>query len=74
MIAEFNYTNRKPSIVTLNAHLRRAIAKGADFIILRWGENQINVERTQWGWCGRGWIGRNGGQDLANVLNNLRIR
>jgi hypothetical protein len=68
MIVERNYTN-KPSITTLKANIRKAIADGGTFIVLRWGENQVNVEHTQWGWVGRGWIGRNGGQDIANELN-----
>ena len=61
------YTH-KPSIVTLRAALRKAIARGGDFIQLTWGENQITVERTPYGWTGRGWIGKNGGQDLINYL------
>jgi hypothetical protein len=36
---------------------------------LSWGENRIDIERGAWGWSGRGWIGRNSGQDLANELN-----
>jgi hypothetical protein len=67
MIIQHDYTN-KPSIVTLRAALRKAAARGGDFIQLTWGENQITVERTPYGWTGRGWIGRNGGQDLANEL------
>lgn len=69
MIVERNYTN-KPSIVTLKANIRKAIASGADCIILRWGENQIDIARSAYGyWMGGGWIGRNGGQDIANELN-----
>lgn len=61
------YTN-KPSITTLRAALRKAAAAKKNFIVLSWGENQIIVERSQWGWIGRGWIGRNGGHDLAQEL------
>lgn len=67
MIIQHEYTN-KPSIVTLRAALRKAAARGGDFIQLTWGENQITVERTPYGWTGHGWIGRNGGQDLANEI------
>lgn len=68
MIIERDFTH-KPSIVTIKSTIRKAVTQGGTFIIVRWGENQINVEHTQWGWCGRGWIGRNGGQDIANELN-----
>jgi len=71
MIIEHDYTN-KPSIVTLRAALRKAAARGGDFIQLTWGENQITVERGAYGWNGWGWIGRNGGQDLAHELENAR--
>lgn len=59
---------RKPSIVTIRAAVRKAAAAGEDWIRLTWGENQITVERGPWGWMGHGWIGRAGGQDLANEL------
>lgn len=67
MIIQHEYTS-KPSVATLRAALRKAAARGGDFIQLTWGENQITVERTNWGWTGHGWIGRNGGQDLAQEL------
>ena len=62
-----SYIN-KPSIVTLRAALRKAVASGGDFIQLTWGENQITVERTAHGWLGSGWIGKNGGNDLAREM------
>jgi len=61
---------RKPSIVSLRAALRKAIARGNDFIVLTWGENEIVVERTQYGWFGYGWIGRSGGADLAKEIED----
>ena len=64
---QIEYT-RKPSIVTIRSAVRKAAAAGEDWIQLTWGENQITVERGPWGWMGRGWIGRAGGQDLANEL------
>ena len=67
MIIQHDYIN-KPSIVTLRAALRKAAARGGGFIQLTWGENQITVERTPYGWTGHGWIGRNGGDDLAREL------
>jgi hypothetical protein len=63
--------NKKPSITTLRAAIRKAVDKGADSIFIVWGENVIAIEyhanRAQW--HGTGWIGRNGGSDLANELN-----
>ncbi len=64
MTTQHEYTS-KPSITTLRAAIRRAADRGSDFIQLTWGENQITVERSAYGWTGHGWIGRNGGQDLA---------
>jgi len=71
---EIDYTN-KPSITTLRAALRKAVAAGKTFIILNWGENRIVIERVQYAggyrpqWHGTGWIGRNCGSDLATELN-----
>ena len=60
-----NYIN-KPSKPTLIAAIRKALNNGETFIQLTWGENQITIERGQWGLTGAGWLGKNGGQDLAN--------
>ena len=65
---EIEYTN-KPSAPTLRAAIRKAVAAGKTWIQLTWGENQITIERGAWGWSGHGWIARNGGQDIANELN-----
>ena len=70
---EIDYTN-KPSITTLRAAIRKAAAAGKTFIVLNWGENRILIERVNYAggyrpqWQGTGWIGRNGGQDLAQEL------
>ena len=61
------YTN-KPSVTTLRAAIVKAVKAGETWVQLTWGENQITVERTPYGWTGRGWIGKNGGQDLINYL------
>lgn len=71
MLIEKEFTARRPSLPQLNAAIRDARSKGATYIVLRWGENQINIERCQYsrsGWRGHGWIGRNGGDDLARTL------
>ena len=64
---DIEYT-KKPSIITLRAAIKKAAAKGEAWLRLTWGENQIILEKTQWGWTGHGWIGRNSGQDLAEEL------
>ena len=69
---QIDYTN-KPSITTLKAAIKKAAAKGETWIQLIWGENQITIERTPYGWTGAGWIGRNGGQDLANELQRGKL-
>ena len=66
---EINYT-KKPSAPTLRAAIRKAIASGNTWMQLTWGENRIDIEQFAGQWIGQGWIGRNGGQDLANELNN----
>lgn len=62
---------RKPSVTQLRAAIKKAVSQGATFIQLIWGENQITIEfgGSNDKWRGSGWIGRNGGYDLANELN-----
>jgi hypothetical protein len=48
---QIEYTN-KPSITTLKAAIKKAAAKGETWIQLIWGENQITIERTPYGWTG----------------------
>lgn len=67
---EVNYT-KKPSITVLRAAIRKAATLGFKTITLIWGENVIDIEyhANRDKWAGNGWIGRNGGFDLANELN-----
>ena len=58
------YTN-KPSKPTLLAAIRKALNAGETSIQLTWGENDITIEKGQWGLFGTGWIGKNSGYDLA---------
>lgn len=60
---------RKPSFVQINCAVRDARRKGESFILLSWGENQITLEKTAYGWDGQGWIGKTGGSDIAQKLN-----
>ena len=68
MITERDFNN-KPSIVTIKSTIRKAVAQGSTFIIIRWGENQISIEKSSQGWYGCGWIGRHGGYDIAYEMN-----
>jgi hypothetical protein len=71
MLVEKEYTNKRPSLPQLNAAIRKAIEAGATYIVLRWGANQIHLERSEYvrsGWLGHGWIGRNGGDDIAQSI------
>ena len=68
---QIEYT-RKPSITTIRAAVIKAINAGETWIQLIWGENQIIIEKSSYGgWIGRGWIGRNGGQDLAQEITRI---
>ena len=64
MIEQIEYS-RKPSVTTLRAALRKAMARGCDYVKLTWGENQIPAEKGRWGWDGNGRIGRVSGYDLV---------
>jgi hypothetical protein len=66
---QYEFT-RKPSFVQINCKIRDARAKGAIFIQLTWGENQITLENlTFGGWLGSGWIGKTSGADIATKFN-----
>lgn len=71
MMSEHEFTNKRPSLLQLKAAIRKAVERGATYIVLRWGENQINLEKSSYtrsGWTGHGWIGRNGGDDIAKNM------
>ncbi len=60
---------RKPSFVSINCKIRDAIKSGHSFIQISWGENQITIEKTKYGWDGRGWINKSSGYDIAQKFN-----
>ena len=64
---EINYTN-KPSKTTLKANIIKALNNGKTYIVIRWGENQITIDKTVYGLIGQGWIGKNGGDDIARSI------
>jgi hypothetical protein len=72
---EFDFTEKRPSITTIRSRINQAIKAGATTIHVTWGENQIRLEKLkQWigplgPWSGEGWIGGNGGDDIAHAIN-----
>lgn len=72
---EHEFTGRCPSKASIMKVARQALATDT-FVVIRWGENQINIEKKftphyigkpyYWGY---GWIRRVGGDDLAKELN-----
>jgi hypothetical protein len=66
--------NKKPSIATIRADVKKALLKGSQWIRLAWGENQITLERGAYiTWIGYGWIGKHSGQDLADEITRQQI-
>ena len=62
-----NY-NSKPSKTTIIACIKKALNTGTRHIYIQWGENMIEIEKTQFGLMGSGWIGKNSGQDIAQLF------
>lgn len=67
MMIDIEYP-RKPSKPMLLAAIRNALNEGGTFIELIWGENRILIESGPYGLLGSGWIGKNGGDDLAKLI------
>jgi len=72
MLCEYEFHNRKPSIKQINACINNALKDNASMILISWGENRIDIERSYNGqyWLGSGWIKRISGYDIAEGLNH----
>ncbi|NBV71759.1 MAG: hypothetical protein EBR60_06880 [Burkholderiaceae bacterium] len=72
MIYEYDFTGRKPSIAQVRKQVSEGIKKNASMILISWGENRIDIERSYNGqyWLGSGWIKRIAGSDIAEGLNH----
>ena len=74
-MSTYQFHNRKPSKTQINACIKNAIKDNSKTIGIEWGENAIDLqyfeESKQWG--GRGWIGKIGGQDIAESLNRKQF-
>lgn len=75
------FTGRKPSKASVLKAVNRAIKDKHNFIEIVWGENRIILEKDAYPyerpfskWMGHGWIGRIGGDDLAQELNPKALR
>jgi len=72
MLCEYEFHNRKPSIKQINACINNALKDNASMILISWGENRIDIERSynnQY-WTGSGWIKNISGYDIAKGLNH----
>lgn len=72
MLCEYEFYNRKPSIKQINACINNALKDNASMILISWGENRIDIERSynnQY-WTGSGWIKNIFGYDIAKGLNH----
>lgn len=72
MLCEYEFYNRKPSIKQINACINNALKDNASMILISWGENRIDIERSynnQY-WTGSGWIKNISGYDIAKGLNH----
>ena len=74
MLCEYEFHNRKPSIKQINACINNALKDNASMILISWGENRIDIERSFNGtqWLGSGWIKSISGYDIAKGLNDNR--
>jgi len=72
MLYEYEFHNRKPSIKQINACINNALKDNASMILISWGENRIDIERSYNGqyWLGSGWIKGISGSDIAEGLNH----
>ena len=72
MLYEYDFTGRKPSTAQIKKQVSEGIKKNASMILISWGENRIDIERSYNGqyWLGSGWIKRISGSDIAEGLNH----
>jgi len=72
MLYEYDFTGRKPSIVQIKKQVSEGIKQNASMILISWGENRIDIERSFNGtqWLGSGWIKNISGYDIARGLNH----
>jgi len=72
MLYEYDFTGRKPSIVQVKKQVNEGIKQNASMILISWGENRIDIERSYNGaqWLGYGWIKSISGYDIAEGLNH----
>ena len=72
MLYEYDFTGRKPSIKQVLKQVQEGIRQNCRIILINWGENRIDIERSYNGqyWTGSGWIKNISGYDIAKGLNH----
>lgn len=73
-VIEIEYKNRKPSKAVIMRTLAEYLKQGGKCFSITWGENSLDLtwHNNNNRWYGSGWIGKIGGDDLANELNQMR--
>lgn len=76
MLYDYDFTGRKPSISQVMKQVREGLRQNCRIIQISWGENRIDLERSDNGsnWYGYGWIKGISGYDIAEGLNNIKER
>jgi len=72
MLYEYDFTGRKPSLSQVMKQVREGIRQNCRMIQISWGENRIDLERSDNGsnWYGYGWIRNISGDDIAKGLQS----
>ena len=72
MIYEYDFTGRKPSLSQVMKQVREGIRQNCRMIQISWGENRIDLERSDNGsnWYGYGWIKGISGDNIAKGLQS----
>jgi len=65
---------RKPSKAQIVSAVRKIIALRKGDFSLTWGENEIAINFSVYGWSGHGWIGKVSGQDLADSIKDGSLK
>lgn len=70
MRKEFEFEGRKPSLAQCISAARLMNKRGANEVVLSWGENWLELTKQQNGlWCGFGWLRDIDADKVAQALN-----
>jgi len=65
---------RKPSRPQIMALVKRALSTSSVSLTITWGENELSIKFSAYGWTGEGWIGKIGGQDIADQIQRGTLK